>query len=167
MLVDVGFLTLSCLKIATRKTSLDWSPQSQKECVFILNVCIFMVIDMFYWLIWLPRWLSSKESTCNAGDVGLIPGLGKSPGGGNDNPLQYSCLENPWTEQPGRVQSMGSQRVEHNRGTEHTHTHINLTTINGPPVTSCYWPLLKPPKWRYFQKILSYDVSSWCPLEQL
>ena len=36
-----------------------------------------------------------KESTCNAGDLGLIPGLGKFPGGGNGNPLQYSCLETP------------------------------------------------------------------------
>ena len=36
-----------------------------------------------------------KESTCNVGDLGLIPGLGRSPGGGHDNPLQYSCLENP------------------------------------------------------------------------
>ena len=37
----------------------------------------------------------SKESTCNVGDLGLIPELGKSPGGGHGNPLQYSCLENP------------------------------------------------------------------------
>ena len=37
----------------------------------------------------------SKESTCNVGDLGLIPGLGRSPGGGHGNPLQYSCLENP------------------------------------------------------------------------
>ena len=37
----------------------------------------------------------SKESACNAGDLGLIPGLGRSPGGGHRNPLQYSCLENP------------------------------------------------------------------------
>ena len=36
-----------------------------------------------------------KESTCNAGDLGSIPGLGRSPGGGHGNPLQYSCLENP------------------------------------------------------------------------
>ena len=39
-----------------------------------------------------------KESTCNVGDAGnpgLIPGLGRSPGRGHDNPLQYSCLENP------------------------------------------------------------------------
>ena len=43
----------------------------------------------------LPQWLSGKESTCNAGDVGSIPGLGRFPGGGNDNPFQYSCLQNP------------------------------------------------------------------------
>ena len=36
-----------------------------------------------------------KESTCNVGDVGTIPGLGRSPGGGHGNPLHYSCLENP------------------------------------------------------------------------
>ena len=36
----------------------------------------------------------SKESACNAGDLGSIPGSGRSPGEGNGNPLQYSCLEN-------------------------------------------------------------------------
>ena len=44
------------------------------------------------------QWLSSKESTCNegtTGDVGMIPGSRRSPGGGNGNPLQSSCLENP------------------------------------------------------------------------
>ena len=38
---------------------------------------------------------AGKESACNEGDVGSIPELGRSPGGGNGNPLQYSCLENP------------------------------------------------------------------------
>ena len=42
----------------------------------------------------LPKWLRGKESACNAGRSGLIPGLGRSPGEGNGNPLQYSCLEN-------------------------------------------------------------------------
>ena len=37
---------------------------------------------------------AGKESACNAGEPGLIPGLGRSPGEGNGNPLQYSCLEN-------------------------------------------------------------------------
>ena len=42
-----------------------------------------------------PQWLSSKESACNAGDTGSIPRPGRSPGGRNGNPLQYSCLGNP------------------------------------------------------------------------
>ena len=42
-----------------------------------------------------PGGSDSKESTCSAGDLGSIPGLGRSPGGGHGNPLQYSCLENP------------------------------------------------------------------------
>ena len=42
-----------------------------------------------------PGGSDSKESTCNVGDLGLIPGLGRSPGGGHGNPLQYYCLENP------------------------------------------------------------------------
>ena len=46
----------------------------------------------------IPSGSADQESACNAGDtgdVGLIPGLGKSPGRGHGNPLQYSCLENP------------------------------------------------------------------------
>ena len=42
----------------------------------------------------LPWWLSGKESICQAGDTGLIRGLGRYPGEGNGNPLQYSCLGN-------------------------------------------------------------------------
>ena len=60
--------------------------------------------------------LDGKESTCNAADLGSIPGLGRSPGGGHGNPLQYSCLENPCgqrTEEPDGLQFMGLQRVGH------------------------------------------------------
>ena len=42
-----------------------------------------------------PAGSDSKESTGNVGDLSSIPGLGRSPGGGHGNPLQYSCLENP------------------------------------------------------------------------
>ena len=42
-----------------------------------------------------PGGSESEEPTCNAGNLGSIPGLGRSPGGGHGNPLQYSCLENP------------------------------------------------------------------------
>ena len=55
-----------------------------------------------------------KGSDCNAGDAGSIPELGISPGEGNGNPLQYSCLENSMDRGAWWVQSMGSQRVGHN-----------------------------------------------------
>ena len=42
-----------------------------------------------------PGGSNGKESACSVGDLGSIPGLGRSPGGGHGNPLQYSCLENP------------------------------------------------------------------------
>ena len=42
-----------------------------------------------------PGGSAGKESACNAGDLGSIPGLGRSPGGGLGNPLEYSCQENP------------------------------------------------------------------------
>ena len=58
-----------------------------------------------------------KNPPANTGDAGLIPGLGRSPGGGNGSSLHYSCLGNPVTEEPGGLPSMGSQ--ESNR-TEHT-----------------------------------------------
>ena len=69
-----------------------------------------------------PSGSDGKESACNSGDprdVGSIPGLGRSPGEGNGNPLQYFCLEIPMTEEPGGLQSMRSQRVGYDRATEH------------------------------------------------
>ena len=59
-----------------------------------------------------------KNPSAHAGDACSIPELGRSPGEGNDNPLQYSCLENPWTEEPGGLQSMGSQRVGQDSATK-------------------------------------------------
>jgi len=53
-----------------------------------------------------------KNLPADAGDVrntGLISGSRRSPGGGNGNSLQYFCLGNPWTEEPGGLQTMGSQ----------------------------------------------------------
>ena len=57
----------------------------------------------------------------DATDMDLIPGLGRSPGEGNSNSLQCSYLEIPWTEEPGRLQSLGSQ--SQTRLSAHTHTH--------------------------------------------
>ena len=58
----------------------------------ILNMLVIIVIIIIAGLRW---WLSGKESSCNVGDSGSIPGSGRSPRGGLGNPLQYSCLENP------------------------------------------------------------------------
>ena len=60
-----------------------------------------------------PSGSDGKASACNAGDLGCIPGLGKSPGEGNGKPLQYSCPRNPMNRGAGRLQPMGSQRVRH------------------------------------------------------
>ena len=56
-------------------------------------------------------------------DVGLIPGSGRSPGEGQGDALQYSCWRSPQTEEPGGLQSVGLQRVRHDREPEHTRLH--------------------------------------------
>ena len=63
-----------------------------------------------------------KNLPANAGDTrdtGSVPGLGRSPGGGKGNPLQYLAWRIPWTEEPSGLQSMGSQESD---VTEHTYT---------------------------------------------
>ena len=60
----------------------------------------------------LPQCCSGKESAGNAGHMGLIPGWQRSPGEGNGNLLQDSCLRNPWTEDPGMLQSLGLQESD-------------------------------------------------------
>ena len=88
------------------------------------NVSVLGISSILIFSLELPWWLSDKESTCNAGDAGVVPGLGRFPRGGNGNPLQYSCLENiPRTEEPGGLQSMGSHRAG---GDEHTCTRASF-----------------------------------------
>ena len=67
----------------------------------------------------LPDGSAGKETACDAGDLGSIPGLGRSPPGGNGNPLQYSCLENPmdreawWATVHGVTKSWTTRVTEH------------------------------------------------------
>ena len=68
------------------------------------------------WQSGFPDASAGKESTGHTGDtedVGLMPGSGRSAGGGNGTPLQYSCLKTPLTEEPGGLQPKGLQRVRH------------------------------------------------------
>ena len=73
-----------------------------------------------------------KNPPANAGDTGLIPGSGKSPGEGNGNPLLYSCLGILLTEEPGGPQSMGLHRIRHDLVTKqqqynkNNHNHLNF-----------------------------------------
>ena len=59
-----------------------------------------------------------KEPACSAGDLGLIPGWGRSPGEGSGNPLQYSCLENPMDRGACQATVYGVARVGHNLATK-------------------------------------------------
>ena len=96
-----------------------------------------------------------KNPPANAGDVGLISGLGRSPGEGNGKPPQYSCLENPMDRGAWRVQTMGSESLSNLR-TQATSLPRGLRVVilggawkrgvyqrNSPPgnhVTDDLWP---------------------------
>ena len=85
----------------------------------LLNQSTYLLSMLF--LCRLPPCRSDgKESACNAGDLGLIPGLGRSPGGGHGNPFHSSCLENLHGQR-----SLETDTTEH---LTHTHTHTNIPT---------------------------------------
>ena len=73
---------------------------------------VFNLQEVGFIIIRLPRWLSGKESTYQAGDPFSIPGSERCPGEGNDNPLQYSSLGNPMESRAWEAQSIGLQRLE-------------------------------------------------------
>ena len=74
-----------------------------------------------------------KNASANAGDTGSIPGLGKSPGGGNGNPFQYSCQENPLDREPWWVTVHGvTKEVGYNFTYLHTHTHTHQESLSIP-----------------------------------
>ena len=74
-----------------------------------------------------------KESACNARDLGSMPGLGRSPGGGYGNPSQYSCLENPKDRGAWQVTIHGVAEPDLSETTALTHTNV------GDPVRSLVW----------------------------
>ena len=90
-------------------------------------------------LAWLPRWLSGKGSACQAGDLGLIPGVGRPPEERNGNLLQYPCLENPmdrgvWWATLHRV------AVTHTRLSDYICMHPSLTIMLFEVHTCCNVP---------------------------
>ena len=75
--------------------NLNWTV-NRTVLLYHLNLLeIVMIIQLLRDEMGFPGGSDGKASTCNAGDQGSISGLGRSPGEGNGNPLEYSCLENP------------------------------------------------------------------------
>ena len=102
--------------------SWDFSPVMWKPC-------------SLHRLFWNPAWVfpygsDSEECVCSVGDTGLIPVLGRSPGEGHGNPLQYSCLENPMDR--GAWQATVHGIVESDLTDRLTHTH-------GVPIRTRVW----------------------------
>ena len=108
--------------------------------------CFFLqVVEI--WRPWVFSWASQvaqvvknlPASTGDAGDAGLIPGSGRSPGGGNDNLLQYSCLENSTDREAWRAIVFGVSKSRTWLSTHthtHTHTHTPETYISKKNVSS-------------------------------
>ena len=82
-----------------------------------------------------PHGSDSKESACNAEDMGSIPESGRSPGEGNGYPLQYFCLRNPMYIEPDRLPSMGWERVRYEWACTHTQIYmqslLSIITCSG------------------------------------
>ena len=110
------------LALRGRKTERSGQPLTMKNC----PTCIPRDFQMSYWSFQASQVKNPvvvKNPPTNAGDprdTGSIPGLGGSPGGGHGNSLQCSWRI-PWTEEPGRLQSIGLQRVDMTEATEHAH----------------------------------------------
>ena len=86
-----------------------------------------------------PGGLDGEDSACNAGDTSSVPGLERSPGEGNGNPFQYSCLENSMNRGAWQATALGSERVGHNWATN-TQTSLLLFHIVVPLPVSINWP---------------------------
>ena len=127
------------------KKNLSWEKRDGAPIVWIISVLYLPPVsfkDIHTWLICRAAPERNKGSrtqrlkNLHAGDVDSISGLGKSFGVGNGNPLQYSSLESPWTEGPGGLQSMGSQKNWHGLvtkqqcGTQHKEISIMKEVTN-------------------------------------
>ena len=78
----------------------------------------------------LPWWLDGKESACNARDLGPVPGSGRSPGGGNGYPLQYSCLGNSMDNGAWLATVHGVAKNWTQLNNKHFHFNFLLKNIN-------------------------------------
>ena len=134
--MDIKRVNIIIIRTPARKEGRSWGTWSWNTDVSILTILIcrqssgyfriwsqkfdFLIYEIIKYLmrsVCFPGGSEVKASACNEGDLDLIHGSGRSPGEGNGNPHQYSCLRIPWTEALGRLQPTGSQRVRHNWAT--------------------------------------------------
>ena len=90
----------------------------------------------------LPGSSAGKEPTCSAGDPGSIPGLGRSPGGGYGDPLQYSCLENPMDRKTWWATAHGVIKSRTGLSDFHFLLYSSPYTCHHPCHLFIYYPLL-------------------------
>ena len=88
-------LQCSCLESTTDRGACRTSTRKESDMTEQLNNNSTFHYSKLHLLLGFSGGSEGKVSACNVGDLGLIPGLGRSSGEGNGNPLQYSCLENP------------------------------------------------------------------------
>ena len=94
LLLFSNIFSKSCLEFHSSELCLNFWVFFD-SCFVIFETTTSLHIQVYTFPSPFPGGSDSKVSACNGGDPGSIPGLGKSPGEGNGNPLQYSCLENP------------------------------------------------------------------------
>ena len=96
------------MPLTTYFISMDFCYSSYFEGIW--NTKHWLIIQLQFLKFGFPGGSGGKESTCNAEDLGSIPGSGRSPGEGNDNPLQYSCLENPMDREAWQATVYGAAK---------------------------------------------------------
>ena len=105
---------------------------------------------------WLPQWLSGKESTCLCTRHKFDPGLKDPPEKEMATHSSIFAWKIPWTEEPGKLQSMGSQRVRHNWATEDTCMHAQSESCFSPQIYKVEYSIIFQ-KWEIFIK----DNTNW------
>ena len=113
----------------------------------------------------LPCSSDGKESACSAGDLGLIPGSGRSPGEGNGNPLQYSCLENPHGQRSLAGHSPRSRRVGHDWATNTFTFQASWTRLHPYLLPSWVAPTEKQQS-MVMAESLTFGVQVWACISQ-
>ena len=130
---SITFSILQCLSESTtcerlresRSLGQPWPIRFFDKNSWRLKYCLIVVFHTGKGTLGFLGGSDRKESACSVGDLGSIPGLGRSPGVGHDNPLQYSCLKNPM-DRGAWLQSMRTQRVRHNWRTKRRTQYIKI-----------------------------------------